>query len=77
MNINPSIFKAYDIRGIYPTDLNEEATYAIGRAFVMAACLTTGWIPCGMRTALSWSAAWWPRARRLTSPSMATATASL
>jgi phosphomannomutase len=34
MNINPSIFKAYDIRGIYPTDLNEAAAYAIGRAFV-------------------------------------------
>src|SRR4051812_36842257 len=34
MNINPSIFKAYDIRGIYPTDLNEDAAYAIGRAFV-------------------------------------------
>lgn len=24
VNLNPSIFKAYDIRGIYPTDLNEE-----------------------------------------------------
>jgi phosphomannomutase len=34
MNVNPSIFKAYDIRGIYPTDLNEEVAYAIGRAFV-------------------------------------------
>ena len=34
MQINPGIFKAYDIRGIYPTDLNEEAAYAIGRAFV-------------------------------------------
>lgn len=34
MNINPSIFKAYDIRGIYPTDLNEDGAYAIGRAFV-------------------------------------------
>ena len=34
MNVNPGIFKAYDIRGIYPTDLNEEAAYAIGRAFV-------------------------------------------
>jgi phosphomannomutase len=34
MKVNPSIFKAYDIRGIYPTDLNEEAAYAIGRAFV-------------------------------------------
>ncbi|PIN74908.1 phosphomannomutase/phosphoglucomutase, partial [Candidatus Woesearchaeota archaeon CG10_big_fil_rev_8_21_14_0_10_47_5] len=28
------IFKAYDIRGIYPSDLNEETAYRIGRAFV-------------------------------------------
>lgn len=34
MQVNPGIFKAYDIRGIYPDDLNEEAGYAIGRAFV-------------------------------------------
>jgi phosphomannomutase len=34
MQVNPGIFKAYDIRGIYPTDLNEDAAYAIGRAFV-------------------------------------------
>ncbi len=34
MDVNPSIFKAYDIRGIYPTDLNEAAAYMIGRAFV-------------------------------------------
>jgi hypothetical protein len=33
MQVNPAIFKAYDIRGIYPTDLNEEVGYAIGRAF--------------------------------------------
>jgi phosphomannomutase len=33
MHINPGIFKAYDIRGIYPTDLNEDGAYAIGRAF--------------------------------------------
>lgn len=29
-----SIFKAYDIRGIYPNELNEELAYKIGRAFV-------------------------------------------
>jgi len=34
MQVNPGIFKAYDIRGIYPTDLNEEVAYKIGRAFV-------------------------------------------
>lgn len=33
MQVNPSIFKAYDIRGIYPTDLNEDIAYSIGRAF--------------------------------------------
>ncbi len=33
MNIDPKIFKAYDIRGIYPTQLNEDGAYAIGRAF--------------------------------------------
>ena len=34
MQVNPGIFKAYDIRGIYPTDLDEQAAYFIGRAFV-------------------------------------------
>jgi phosphomannomutase len=33
MKVNPSIFKAYDIRGIYPTDLDESVAYRIGRAF--------------------------------------------
>jgi phosphomannomutase len=32
--VNPVIFKAYDIRGIYPGELNEEAAYLIGKAFV-------------------------------------------
>ncbi|OIO17934.1 phosphomannomutase/phosphoglucomutase [Candidatus Kuenenbacteria bacterium CG11_big_fil_rev_8_21_14_0_20_37_9] len=32
-NINFKIFKAYDIRGIYPSELNREAVFAIGRAF--------------------------------------------
>lgn len=34
MSLNPSIFKAYDIRGIYPDDINEDAIYNIGRAIV-------------------------------------------
>jgi phosphomannomutase len=34
VKVNPSIFKAYDIRGIYPTDLNEQTAYLVGRAFV-------------------------------------------
>lgn len=32
--ITPSIFKAYDIRGIYPSEINEDTAYTIGRAFV-------------------------------------------
>jgi phosphomannomutase len=32
--LDPSVFKAYDVRGIYPTDLDEEGAYAIGRAYV-------------------------------------------
>jgi len=34
MNISKDIFKAYDVRGIYPTEINEDAARAIGRAFV-------------------------------------------
>ncbi|HYN07877.1 MAG TPA: phosphomannomutase/phosphoglucomutase [Vicinamibacterales bacterium] len=34
MAVSPSIFKAYDIRGLYPSDVNEEAARLIGRAFV-------------------------------------------
>src|SRR5438874_11401722 len=34
MNISPGIFKAYDVRGIYPTEINEDAARLIGRGFV-------------------------------------------
>jgi len=33
MAIDQTIFKAYDIRGIYPTQLNEELAYKIARAY--------------------------------------------
>src|SRR6185295_12084678 len=32
--INPSIFKAYDVRGLYPGEINEDAARSIGRGFV-------------------------------------------
>jgi phosphomannomutase len=32
---NAGIFKAYDIRGVYPAELDEEIVYKIGRAFVI------------------------------------------
>lgn len=34
MKVNKDIFKSYDIRGIYPGELNEETAEQIGRAFV-------------------------------------------
>lgn len=33
MDLNKSIFRSYDIRGIYPLDLNEDGASHIGRAF--------------------------------------------
>src|SRR5215208_6196994 len=32
--IDPRIFKAYDVRGLYGPELDEDGAYAIGRAFV-------------------------------------------
>ncbi|PID52321.1 MAG: hypothetical protein CR972_02490 [Candidatus Moraniibacteriota bacterium] len=43
--MNKEIFKAYDIRGIYPSDIDEETVYKIGRAAVQeldAKVLTVG-----------------------------------
>ena len=34
MTINPAIFKAYDIRGLYPDEINEEVARQIGRGFI-------------------------------------------
>src|SRR5687768_11823913 len=34
MTINRSIFKAYDVRGLYPSEVNEDAARLIGRGFV-------------------------------------------
>lgn len=33
MKLNKEIFREYDIRGIYPTELNEETAYLIGKAY--------------------------------------------
>ena len=33
--MNSNIFKAYDVRGIYPTELDEQVFHQIGRAFVV------------------------------------------
>ncbi len=58
MQINPSIFKAYDIRGLYPGELNEETAEVIGRGF--AAYLRAGTVAVS-------------RDMRLSSPALAAA----
>lgn len=34
MTHNPKIFKTYDVRGLYPEEINEDVAYKIGRALV-------------------------------------------
>jgi phosphomannomutase len=34
VKVDPGIFKAYDVRGVYPSEINEDAARAIGAAFV-------------------------------------------
>jgi phosphomannomutase len=34
VTLDPRVFKAYDVRGLYPSELDEEGAYAIGRAYV-------------------------------------------
>src|SRR5690349_18490789 len=58
MNLNPAIFKAYDVRGLYPEEVHEEAARAIGGTFV--AYLQASRIAVG-------------RDMRLSSPSLAAA----
>lgn len=50
MDVDPTIFKAYDIRGIYPTQLNEAIARAIGRAFVTLLGAETVIVGRDMRT---------------------------
>ncbi|MDQ3876393.1 MAG: phosphomannomutase/phosphoglucomutase, partial [Actinomycetota bacterium] len=32
--LDPKVFKAYDVRGLYPSELDEEGAFAIARAYV-------------------------------------------
>jgi phosphomannomutase len=50
MQVNPGIFKAYDIRGVYPTELNEDVAYLIGRAFASFLSAETVIVGRDMRT---------------------------
>jgi len=66
MSILPSIFKAYDVRALYPSELNEPAAYLIGRAYVAYLESTRAAANAPLRIAVS-------RDMRLSSPSLSEA----
>jgi phosphomannomutase len=64
--MDPTIFKAYDVRGIYPDQMDEELAYRIGRGFAQALSQLQD-VPVGeLRVALG-------RDMRLSAPTMAEA----
>ncbi|MEA2377978.1 MAG: phosphomannomutase, partial [Thermoleophilaceae bacterium] len=64
--VDQSIFKAYDVRGIYPDQMDEQLAYRIGRAFPRVLAGLQGGSPSEQRIALG-------RDLRLSAPSMAEA----
>jgi phosphomannomutase len=60
----PGIFKAYDIRGLYGTEIDEGTAHAIGRAFARVLGRLRGKDPHGLTVGLG-------RDMRLTAPKMA------
>jgi len=61
---NPGIFKAYDIRGLYSTEIDAATAELIGRAFVRVIAELEGKSPAELRLGLG-------RDMRLTAPEMA------
>jgi phosphomannomutase len=64
MSIDPSIFKAYDVRGLHPEQLDEDAAYVIGRAFARVLAEGEGRAASELRVGLG-------RDMRLSAPAMA------
>jgi phosphomannomutase len=64
MAIDPGIFKAYDIRGLYGEQIDGEAALAIGRAFARVLSKLSGKPTSGLRVGLG-------RDMRLTAPELA------
>jgi phosphomannomutase len=62
--IDPRIFKAYDVRGLYGDQIDEEVAYAVGRGFVRVLAELQGTKPQDMRLGLG-------RDMRLTAPALA------
>jgi phosphomannomutase len=50
--VDPGIFKAYDVRGIYPDQIDEEVAYRVGRAFARVLGDLEGKAPEELRVAL-------------------------
>jgi phosphomannomutase len=63
-DVKPDIFKAYDIRGLYGSEMDEATAHAIGRAFARVLARLRGKQPSQLRVGLG-------RDMRLTAPSMA------
>jgi phosphomannomutase len=64
--VDQSIFKAYDVRGTYPDQMDERLAYRIGRAFPRVLAELQGGTASGQRVAVG-------RDMRLSAPSMAEA----
>jgi len=62
--IDPAIFKAYDIRGVYGEQIDEQVAYRIGRAFVRVLAEQAGKPSTQLRVALG-------RDMRLSAPALA------
>jgi phosphomannomutase len=62
--VNPDVFKAYDIRGLYGSEMDETTAHAIGRAFARVLARLRGKQPSELRVGLG-------RDMRLTAPAMA------
>jgi phosphomannomutase len=64
MSVDQSIFKAYDVRGTYPDQMNEDVAYAIGRALASYLADLYALPPSDLRIGLG-------RDMRLSAPAMA------
>jgi phosphomannomutase len=62
--IDPGIFKAYDVRGLYGEQIDEEVAYSVGRGFARVLAGMQGSDPSDLRLALG-------RDMRLTAPALA------
>ena len=65
MELNQNIFKAYDVRGIYPEEINEEAVYKISQAYLKV-FKPKGQIVLGKDVRLSSPALWRSAAKGIT-----------